>query len=88
DIVTGIIRQISVNCISRHRALQQTIGKENQPFTSLYLESCTKDIFGQEKSKLKGLETSRYFECGNCGRKISGGRFALHINKCFDRDRR
>lgn len=47
-----------------------------------------KDIYGQDKTKLKTSETSRYFECGNCGRQIAGGRFALHINKCLERDRR
>lgn len=48
----------------------------------------TKDIYGQDKVKLKTSETSRYFECGNCGRQIAGGRFAQHINKCLERDRR
>ena len=42
----------------------------------------------QDKSKLKQLETSRYFRCLNCGRNIAGGRFASHISKCLERKRK
>ncbi|CAX43072.1 SAGA-associated factor, putative [Candida dubliniensis CD36] len=42
----------------------------------------------QDKSKLKQLETSRYFQCLNCGRNIAGGRFASHISKCLERKRK
>ncbi|QBM87632.1 SAGA-associated factor 11 [Metschnikowia aff. pulcherrima] len=87
DIILAILREVSVASLSRHRALQDFI-QEKEHFSSIYPRTQTKDIFGQEKSKLKGSETSKYLECGNCGRKISGGRFALHINKCLDRDRR
>lgn len=58
-------------------------GDFTDPVTNYTLK--TKDIYGQDKIKLKSSETSRYFECGNCGRQIAGGRFALHINKCLDR---
>lgn len=52
------------------------------------LKDINKDIFGQDKTKLKANETSRYFSCENCGRKIAGGRFAQHVNKCLERKRK
>lgn len=85
----NIIRQVTLNNISKYKSMQETLG-ENLPekvITNVDLAS-SKDIYGQDKLKLKSSETSRYFECENCGRKIAGGRFAQHINKCLERKRR
>lgn len=46
------------------------------------------DIYGQDKTKLKTNDGVKYFNCENCGRNISGGRFAQHINKCLERRRK
>lgn len=45
------------------------------------------DIYNQEKGKLKANDIAKYFNCENCGRNISGGRFAQHINKCLERNK-
>lgn len=81
--MTNIVRQVSLSALSYNsgQPCAQSIG-----FADTALAS--KDIYGQEKVKLKTSEASRYFECGNCGRKIAGSRFAQHINKCLERDRR
>lgn len=87
-MITNLIRQASLNSISRYRTLQQSVeGKYNDPLPQAKA-SANKDIFGNDKAKLKNSETSRYFDCGNCGRQIAGGRFAQHINKCLDRGKR
>lgn len=38
-----------------------------------------RDIFGNEKVP----DSARYFTCTNCSRKISGNRFAAHIDRCL-----
>ncbi|KAG4407299.1 hypothetical protein JTP64_002834 [Candida tropicalis] len=48
----------------------------------------SKEFLNQDKIKLKQIETSKYFQCNNCGRNIAGVRFAQHINKCLDRKRK
>lgn len=83
----NLIRQVSLNSISRYKTLQQCVeGKYTDPNPSL--RASNRDIFGNDRTKLKNSETSRYFDCGNCGRQIAGGRFAQHINKCLDRGKR
>lgn len=87
-MITNLIRQASLNSISRYRTLQQCVeGKYVDSLPSARAGG-NRDIFGNDKAKLKNSEASRYFECGNCGRQIAGGRFAQHINKCLDRGKR
>ncbi|CEP25068.1 unnamed protein product [Cyberlindnera jadinii] len=38
-----------------------------------------RDVFGNEKIP----DSSRYFECRNCQRRIAGNRFAAHIDRCL-----
>lgn len=87
DIMSNIVRQVSLSNISRYRTMDGYVEGDYKDAVINYTLK-NKDIYGQDKTKLKTSETSRYFECGNCGRQIAGGRFALHINKCLERDRR
>lgn len=86
-MITNIIRQVSLSNISRFKTATGYTESGGDVIKNYQINS-TKDIFGQVKSKLKTSEASRYFLCGNCGRKIAGGRFAQHINKCLERDRK
>lgn len=84
-MLENIIRQQALASLSRHLSLQKTVGDDS---TIKFSQDPNKDIFGQDKAKLKSNDTSRYFECENCGRKIAGGRFAQHVNKCLTRTRK
>lgn len=88
-MLDNILRQQTLTSVSRYRSMQQTLG-ESCPKDILYNAdpASTKDIFGQDKQKLKVAETSRYFQCENCGRNIAGGRLAQHTTKCLERKRR
>lgn len=44
-----------------------------------YYNVMGRDIFGNEKQS----DSSRYFTCDNCSRKIAGNRFAAHIDRCL-----
>jgi len=44
-----------------------------------YYNVVGRDIFGNEKQS----DSSRYFTCDNCTRKIAGNRFAAHIDRCL-----
>ncbi|CCH43286.1 hypothetical protein BN7_2834 [Wickerhamomyces ciferrii] len=44
-----------------------------------YYSVMGRDIFGNEKQS----DSSRYFTCDNCSRKIAGNRFAAHIDRCL-----
>ncbi|QEL58187.1 hypothetical protein SBP28_000195 [Candidozyma auris] len=88
DMMTNIIRQVTLNTVSRYRTLQQCVEGDYLDAISPTRSTGNRDIFGNDKTKLKNSETSRYFECGKCGRQIAGGRFAQHINKCLERGRR
>lgn len=44
-----------------------------------YYNVIGRDIFGNEKQS----DSSRYFTCDNCSRKIAGNRFAAHIDRCL-----
>lgn len=86
-MVANIIRQVSLSNVSRYRTVCDFVDGEYENVVTNSQYSSNKDIFGQNKTKLKSSETSRYFDCGNCGRQIAGGRFAQHMNKCLERDR-
>ena len=43
----------------------------------------TPDIFGNVHAAV----CTEVLECGNCGRKIMAGRFAPHLEKCFNQGR-
>lgn len=38
-----------------------------------------RDVFGQEKVP----DSSRYFSCVQCSRRIAGNRFAIHLDRCL-----
>jgi SAGA-associated factor 11 len=84
DLLNNLIRQHTLQNLSRYRSLEDNVG-ERDAKAMIYTQSPTKDIYGQDKIKLKNMESARYFPCDNCGRKIAGGRFAAHINKCLER---
>lgn len=89
-MITSFVKQQALSTLSRFRLYHETIGESNDEsdtITNTNLNS-NKDIYGQDKTKLKSSETSRYFQCENCARKIAGGRFAQHINKCLERKRK
>lgn len=44
-----------------------------------YYSVMGRDVFGNEKQS----DSSRYFTCDNCSRKIAGNRFAAHIDRCL-----
>ncbi|WLF79850.1 SAGA-associated factor [Lodderomyces elongisporus] len=91
DMINNIIRNQVVTHFADHACMAQatvSIPELDKLATNLQSADTNKDIFGQDRSKLKGIEASRYFSCDNCGRKIAGGRFAQHINKCLDRKRK
>lgn len=83
--MANIVRQVSLSALSSN-SIQSAAGSAVIDVAGL--TGSSKDIYGQDKLKLKTSEASRYFECGNCGRKIAGSRYAQHINKCLERDRR
>lgn len=85
-MVESIVRQQTLACMSRHLALQSTVGDKTDSIH--FTDDSTKDIFGQDRSKLKSVESAKYFVCDNCTRKIAGGRFAQHVNKCLTRTRK
>lgn len=88
-MIENAIRQHTLNQMCRYRSLR-SITNSNEPvgvFKNNTVAS-PKDIFGQDKQKLKTAESSRFVECDNCRRKIAGGRFAQHLNKCLERRRR
>ncbi|KAI5969801.1 SGF11 [Candida margitis] len=91
-MIAKIIKQQVVNTYSDYMTVEKiTISDPqiDQLLTNFnQSKDINKDIFGQDKTKLKTSETSRYFSCENCGRKIAGGRFAQHVNKCLERRRR
>lgn len=87
-MISNIVRQVSLSNISRFRTIKGYVGEKYEDAVTNYRFNSTKDIYGLEKGKLKIAETSRYFECENCGRQIAGGRFALHVNKCLERGKR
>lgn len=88
-MLDNILKQQTLASVSRYRSLKSTLG-ENQK-ESVFINdaiSSSKDIYGQDKQKLKMSETSKYFQCENCGRSIAGGRFAQHMTKCLERRRK
>lgn len=85
--MANIVRQITLNALSCN-SVQMSTGMKPIDVSDPATVSSSRDIYGQDKTKLKTSEASRYFECGNCQRKIAGSRFAQHINKCLERDRR
>lgn len=85
DILANIVRQISLRNISRLRTIAGFVDGDSDIVIANHAFNSSQDIFGQDKIKLKSSETSKYFECGSCGRQIAGGRFAQHINKCLNR---
>lgn len=90
-MLTNIVKQQTLTTIANHISIErETAGNhdENFPHITNLQVGLTLDIFGQDKNKLKVAETSRYFPCENCGRKIAGGRFASHVNKCLERRRK
>ncbi|CAK9439184.1 uncharacterized protein LODBEIA_P34080 [Lodderomyces beijingensis] len=91
DMIRNQIRTQTLINYTNERAMQtQTVpsAETDSVVKQLNATDPTKDIFGQDKSKLKAAESSRYFSCENCGRKIAGGRFASHVNKCLERKRK
>ncbi|KAK6465706.1 hypothetical protein DFJ63DRAFT_333125 [Scheffersomyces coipomensis] len=91
DMISIIIRQQTLQALTNHisRTQQTSSIPTAQTYTKEFNQrDPNKDIFGQDKIKLKTSETSRYFPCENCGRKIAGSRYAQHINKCLDRKRK
>lgn len=47
----------------------------------VYLRDKVKDVYGNDG--LRVVDGGRYFDCGNCGRKVAGSRFASHIDRCL-----
>ncbi|CAD1811089.1 Sgf11 (transcriptional regulation protein) family protein [Candida parapsilosis] len=92
DMISKLIKQQIVNTYSDYMIIESTTVADPQVDQLLanfnQSKDINKDIFGQDKTKLKANETSRYFSCENCGRKIAGGRFAQHVNKCLERKRK
>ncbi|CUM67610.1 uncharacterized protein PRCAT00005310001 [Priceomyces carsonii] len=88
-MINNLIRQQILNNVARHQSIRETLGTDQVKSVILNTTvGSNKDIYGQDKEKLKAAETSKYLQCENCGRKIAGGRFAQHTNKCLDRARR
>ncbi|KAI5948981.1 SGF11 [Candida theae] len=73
DMISIIIKQQIANTYSDYMTVEnntvadpqvdQLLANFNQP------KDVSRDIFGQDKTKLKTNETSRYFSCENCGQK-------------------
>lgn len=73
DMLDNILRQQTLASVSRYRSLKSTLGENEKE--SVFIDdimSSSKDIYGQDKQKLKVSETSKYFQCENCGRSIAG----------------
>ncbi|ODV79224.1 SAGA-associated factor 11 [Suhomyces tanzawaensis NRRL Y-17324] len=88
DMLENIVRQHTLVNIANRISIQKTVGSANGSSFSNTLVGSNRDIFGQDKQKLKSTETARYFQCENCSRKIAGARFAQHISKCLERRKR
>lgn len=88
-MLDNILRQQALASLSQYRSHRNTLGEDERENTFINDSvSSTKDIYGQDKQKLKMSETSKYFQCENCGRNIAGGRFAQHMTKCLERKRK
>lgn len=82
----NIIKKEALSRLAIYKANASSVEFPEDPLIKEH--KATTDIFNQDKTKLKSNDTNRYFTCENCGRNISGGRFAQHINKCLERRRR
>lgn len=87
-MLDNILRQQTLTNIANRVSIQHMLAPDDGSEMTNHVVGSNKDIFGQDKQKLKMTEASRYFMCENCGRKVAGGRFALHVNKCLERKRK
>ncbi|EGV66554.1 hypothetical protein CANTEDRAFT_117566 [Yamadazyma tenuis ATCC 10573] len=85
----NLIKHETLDKLALYKAKTASVDSEGSRIEVLIKEhNVNLDIFNQDKVKLKTADTNKYFTCENCGRSISGGRFAQHINKCLERKRR
>lgn len=91
-MINNMVKQQVLASLTRFKSYQEAVGEDGKHATKDVIINeqlnLKNDIYGQDKAKLKSSETSRYFTCDNCGRKIAGGRFAQHMTKCLERKRR
>ncbi|KAL6024070.1 SAGA-associated factor [Candidozyma auris] len=57
DMMTNIIRQVTLNTVSRYRTLQQCVEGDYFDAISPTRSTGNRDIFGNDKTKLKNSET-------------------------------
>lgn len=77
NLVQDIVSQETVN---NQRLLKQY--PNYKPY--VYDPLGQRDVHGQVKQQ----ESSQYFTCQNCSREISANRFAAHLERCLNRNRR
>ena len=83
----NLIKGETLQRMSTFRSFQKLI-KDDKLRLLIEEHKANTDIYGQDRTKLKTSDGVKYFSCENCGRNISGGRFAQHINKCLERRKR
>lgn len=75
DMIEPIVREVFMETIVEEQQIRAKYGQvasSERPMAK----------FATPSAKASADE-SEYFECLNCGRKIVGGRFAAHIDRCL-----
>ncbi|KAK9465101.1 hypothetical protein V1512DRAFT_75232 [Lipomyces arxii] len=87
DIIQPITHDIVLSAVSREKQSRQpcpscgathnsrAVGKSN------YVSRPGQDIYGRVKQKAG--DSSSYFACTNCARKIAASRYAAHLERCL-----
>lgn len=81
NLVTSMIHSIVSKETAREKLLRSRYGSYKQYH---YDPNSQLDIHGNPKQQ----DSSQYFYCENCGREVSGNRFAAHLQRCLTRGSR
>ncbi|KAL3235715.1 SAGA histone acetyltransferase complex subunit SGF11 [Nakaseomyces bracarensis] len=78
NLVTTLIHDI----VSRETTREKLLRSRYPDYKPYYYDPKNQlDIHGQPKQQ----DSSQYFMCENCGREVSGNRFAAHLQRCLSR---
>lgn len=85
SLLHNLIRNLVQDIVSQETVRNQRLLKQYPNYNPyVYDSSGQKDVNGQVKQQ----ESSQYFSCQNCNREISANRFAAHLERCLNRNRR
>ncbi|KAK9470629.1 uncharacterized protein V1510DRAFT_422579 [Dipodascopsis tothii] len=78
DLVQPLSYEIALKAFYEAKGSQVPCARCSSLKCKHYVQQASKDIYGRDSTP----ETS-YFECANCARKISGARYAAHLERCL-----